>query len=656
MEPSEEANPTAKDSSLLKDASQHDACVSSEYTPNQTLTNVNVPTDDMQEDDRKVDTAADHHYNSGQEASSCTDKPTSTKTPESTLPQASVSADHEESSQSNCDNKSKSTSPVDFDPYAYLQRQEFTTEIYKIEINNLPKRLGYSQVKKKLFALNLKPSKVKLIDPGDFAYVNFRSEEDRQQALKVLNNFSWKGREIKAKNANPAADPFLKRKQDAAKCPKDSKRSRPNDEDDATPIVERLNNAVTPLWKSAYEDQLKKKHSEMVQYMKKLARQIERNNRGERWKFSRTVDLLQDISPSPVINGYRNKCEFTVGPGFDGDNVVGFRLGSYVSGEVRVVEPTECVHVSPRTKLIVQIAQCYLQKHSKHGAFNPASKDGNWMQVTVRENRDDQAMAVFHFNQQNLDQEVVVAEKQKLKEYFVEGEGKAANITSLFFQLRTDRLAETQTPPELLHGDEYIIQTLFNMKFRISPNAFFQVNTAAAEVLYRTVGDFCKLDKEKTVLLDICCGTGTIGLTLAKQVKRIVGIEICEEAVEDGKVNMKLNDIENAEFECGKAEDVLPRILRREVWNSAGGELTAVVDPPRAGLHSDVIRAIRKNDTIKQLVYVSCHPKSALQNLLDLTRSESNRVKGVPFFLLKIKPLDLFPHTDHCELVLLLER
>ncbi|KAF6723544.1 tRNA (uracil-5-)-methyltransferase-like protein A [Oryzias melastigma] len=181
-------------------------------------------------------------------------------------------------------------------------------------------------------------------------------------------------------------------------------------------------------------------------------------------------------------------------------------------------------------------------------------------------------------------------------------------------------------PCELVAGESCIHEELLSLKFRISPHSFFQVNTAAAEVLYSTVGDWAQLDQDSTVL-DVCCGTGTIGISLAKRVKKVIGIELCQEAVEDAKVNAKLNGLSNVEFHCGRAEDVFPDILNALV----SPNLTAVVDPPRAGLHPKVVLAIRRAEHLKRLVYVACNAKAAMTNFIRSVQSSIQPGPRSPF-------------------------
>lgn len=202
-------------------------------------------------------------------------------------------------------------------------------------------------------------------------------------------------------------------------------------------------------------------------------------------------------------------------------------------------------------------------------------------------------------------------------------------------------------------------------KFRISADAFFQVNQAAAEVLYSTVRDLCipvteeGAGRAKTggTLLDVCCGTGAIGIIASPRVDRVIGIEVVEQAVKDATHNAALNNVANCEFLPGKAEVVLPALISQ--LSSVAGDLTAVVNPSRAGLHPKVVRALRKQAAIRRLVYVSCKPDGeAMRNFRELCCAPDleKKLTGHAFSPTLAVPVDMFPHTPHCELVLLLER
>jgi tRNA (uracil-5-)-methyltransferase len=217
----------------------------------------------------------------------------------------------------------------------------------------------------------------------------------------------------------------------------------------------------------------------------------------------------------------------------------------------------------------------------------------------------------------------------------------------------------------------------------------------------------------RTLLLDVCCGTGTIGLTLAKNVKTVLGIDVVASAIEDARANASLNGIDNCDWIVAKAEDALPALFNEyaplvmpkkityssehatsesqvpssEVSDSDDGlpiyideglrktsvkprsldkcaedyeydDIVAIVDPPRAGLHKSVLHALRKQTGLRRIVYISCNPESMASNCIELCTPQGpdGNSGGSPFTPTKAFAVDLFPHTMHCEAVVLLER
>jgi tRNA (uracil-5-)-methyltransferase len=365
---------------------------------------------------------------------------------------------------------------------------------------------------------------------------------------------------------------------------------------------------------------------------------------------------LEDMAPSPVQQSYRNKCEFTIGsptPGEEG-KVIGFRIGSYRDGDLSVVPPVSCLHVPDKVKEIVKTSQMFIEG-SKHSAFNPVNHSGHWAQLAVRSYCSGETMVTFQFHPQSLTPDVIEEEKERLRVFFSTGPGAELKVTSLYFYVQGRRLPGNQSSgkDELLLGAEHVHEQLLGLRFRISREAFFQVNTLAAEVLYKILGEWCRAWPSVT-LYDICCGTGTIGLCLSKSVEKVVGIEMIPEAVEDAVVNAKTNGIENASFHCGKAEDVLPELIKTETSN----EVIGILDPPRGGIGTRVINAVRKCEGLNRLLYISCDPenKSAISNFVALCRHRTKHTPGKPFRALRAIPVDLFPQTRHYELVILFER
>ncbi|KAI1901075.1 hypothetical protein AGOR_G00056400 [Albula goreensis] len=514
--------------------------------------------------------------------------------------------------------------------YRYIKGDLFTSEIFKVEIQNLPKFIGFNDLKKFLAKHGLNPHKIKLFGRQTFAFVTFKSAEERDKAMKAVHGMQWKGRVLSVRLAKPKADPILKKRRQGE--------------------AEEV----------AYEEQLRRKEQEVEAVLQRLAREIGNNNKAmlpwlfvQKEKYNKMCCQLEPIRPSPVQTDYRNKCEFLIGMGADGeDKTVGFRLGKYKGGSCAVVSPSETIHVPAEVKRVVKDFQDYIRT-TPFSVYSPETYEGHWKQLTVRTSRTGEIMIMVFFNPQKLQEEELKELKGSLRQYFTEGAGKESGVTSLYFVREGQRTSPNleDLPCELVAGEAWIHEELLGLRFRISPHSFFQVNTQAAEVLYSAVGEWAQLDQDSTVM-DVCCGTGTIGISLAKRVKKVIGIELCQEAVEDAKVNAELNGLSNVEFHCGKAEDIFPSVLNAVVSQN----LTAIVDPPRAGLHSKVILAIRRAEHLKRLVYVACNAKAAMNNFVDLCRAPSNRVRGAPFRPVRAMAVDLFPQTMHCEMVLLFER
>ncbi|NXA39117.1 TRM2A methyltransferase, partial [Eudromia elegans] len=552
--------------------------------------------------------------------------------------------------------------PVRDDVYRYIKGDLFTSEIYKVEIQNLPKYIGFNDVKKFLAKYGLSPHKIKLFGKQTFAFVTFKSEEERDRAMAVLHGALWKSRHLSVRLAKPKADPIAKKrkKEEEETELREAKQPALPTAGAEEPPGKQIADVVTPLWNVPYEEQLARKKQECEQVLQKLTKEIGNNNRAllpwlfvQKQKYNKLCCPVEGVKASPLQTEYRNKCEFLIGIGVNQeDKTVGCRLGKYKGGTCAVVEPFDTIHIPAIAKKVVKAFQDYIRS-TPFSVYSPETYEGHWKQLTVRTSRNDHIMAIVYFNPQKLTKEELADLKISLAKYFTEGMGKASGVTSLYFVEEGQRKSPNleDLPLEHVAGDKYIYEELLGLKFRISPHAFFQVNTEAAEVLYTTIGEWAQLNQESTVL-DICCGTGTIGISLAKKVKKVIGVELCQEAVQDARVNAQMNELSNVEFYCGKAEDIVPSLINV----LAPQNLITIVDPPRAGLHSKVILALRRAEHLKKLIYVSCNPRAAMNNFVDLCRAPSNRVKGAAFRPIKAIAVDLFPQTRHCELLIFFER
>lgn len=227
-----------------------------------------------------------------------------------------------------------------------------------------------------------------------------------------------------------------------------------------------------------------------------------------------------------------------------------------------------------------------------------------------RSNRTKEIMVVFSLNKyQKID-------CSKLKEH----------VTSIYTVYNNSY--------EKIYGNDYLTENLLGLSFDISPSAFFQVNTVMCEKLYTQVKTYLQASKDDQ-LLDLYCGTGTIGLTMASDVKKVIGVEINPDSIKDANRNKDKNGIRNAEFYASKVSDMIEELQ---------GSLV-VVDPPRAGLDSKTISEL-KTIKPKKLVYVSCDPMTLVRDLKDL--SSDFDIKEITLF-------DMFPQTAHVESVVLLQ-
>ena len=192
----------------------------------------------------------------------------------------------------------------------------------------------------------------------------------------------------------------------------------------------------------------------------------------------------------------------------------------------------------------------------------------------------------------------------------------------------------------LLHGKSFIVDTIGDIKFEISARSFYQVNSEQTEVLYDQALEYAQLTGNESVI-DAYCGIGSISLFLAQQAKEVYGVEIVPQAIEDAKRNAELNGIDNAHFEAGPAEVVIPR------WYEQGKRFDVlVVDPPRKGCDEKLLDTILKYKP-KRIVYVSCNPATLARDLRIL-EDGGYRTK-------EVQPVDMFPHSSHVEAVTWLE-
>ncbi|KAG8279097.1 tRNA (uracil(54)-C(5))-methyltransferase -B [Homalodisca vitripennis] len=203
-----------------------------------------------------------------------------------------------------------------------------------------------------------------------------------------------------------------------------------------------------------------------------------------------------------------------------------------------------------------------------------------------------------------------------------------------------------------LSGQAYLKESMCDLEFRISPDSFFQLNKHAAEILFQKVVQLAG-PKHYTTLLDLYCGTGAMSLLFSPRVRGCVGVELGVAAVEDAKHNAQINNITNCTFVEGRVEEKLFGVLKNLDHSPS---IIAVVNPGRGGAGESAISLLRQHPNIHKVIYVSCKPDNPLtmKNFVQLCERVGTGSK--PFHLTKAIPFDLFPYTDHRELVLCFEK
>ena len=214
-------------------------------------------------------------------------------------------------------------------------------------------------------------------------------------------------------------------------------------------------------------------------------------------------------------------------------------------------------------------------------------------------------------------------------------------ITTLLYTInekRNDSMYDLV--PQLVYGNGYITEYLENFKFKISPKSFFQTNTKQAEKLYAVARNFAELTGNE-IVYDLYCGTGSIGIFVSPQAKKIIGVEVINEAITDARENAALNNISNTLFYTGDVID----ICNDDFFEQNGAPDVIIVDPPRAGLHGKLIEKLLQT-AAPIIVYVSCNPA---------TQARDIHILNEKYSVEKIQPADMFPHTHHIENVVQLK-
>ena len=342
----------------------------------------------------------------------------------------------------------------------------------------------------------------------------------------------------------------------------------------------------------------------------------------------RRIGRLDGFELEPIVGAeeiwrYRNKLEYSFGTGEDGELVCGFHAPGRWND---IVPMDDCLLASERSNAVREQVLAFCRAHGLT-AWDRREHRGFLRNLVVREGRrTGQLQARLVTSPGKLDVDGLIA---------------AVDADGLWWTQTADLGESTQGgETTLLAGAPQLSERLRDLDFLISPEAFFQTNTEMAERLYGLAIEYAGLRGHERVY-DLYCGIGTIALSLASRAREVIGVEIVEPSVADAIANARLNEIQNASFYAG---DI--RLAMRELVERAGRPDLAVIDPPRAGLSQKVVRRIVEAAPAR-IVYVSCNPTTLAPNAAQLVEAG--------YRLVKVRPVDMFPHTPHIECVALLE-
>ena len=336
------------------------------------------------------------------------------------------------------------------------------------------------------------------------------------------------------------------------------------------------------------------------------------------------------IEGSPDERVYRNKMEYTFGDEVKGGPLT---LGMHKKGRhLDIITVDDCRLVDEDfIKVLTSTVEYFGQKELPYYRIN--SHQGFLRNLVVRKGVNTNQLMVNIVTTTQIDFDMTEYKDMILNL------GTKAEVVSILHTIN-DGLADAVNCDELrvLHGRDYIEEVVLDLRFKISPFSFFQTNTLGAEKLYSMAREFVGDYKDK-VLYDLYSGTGTIGQVLSQKARKVYGIEIVEEAVEAANENAKLNGLTHCEFIAGDVAKTVNSLKERPD--------IIIVDPPRPGIHKDAVRDISKFNA-EEIIYISCNPKTLVVDLQGF--------EGYGYEVKKVRCMDMFPNTPHCETVVLLQR
>jgi 23S rRNA (uracil1939-C5)-methyltransferase len=363
------------------------------------------------------------------------------------------------------------------------------------------------------------------------------------------------------------------------------------------------------------------KYKEQLKYKRDiLINELNRNNLGniDNVKIKKTIGMKKPYR-------YRNKGAFPL-------NISNGKLliGPYEKGSHNIVNIDDCLIQNQWTEDIINILRSFIIRNNI-SIYNERTHKGSIRHILMRNNQKNEIMLVI-ISKDNI--------KSKLIDFVEKITKKITNIKSVFLNIndeKTNRILGNKNI--LLYGDEYIKDNIFDLKFKVFPQTFFQVNHTQTDKLYSKAIEYADI-KDTDIVYDLYCGVGTISLIAANKAKEVHGIEIVKESISSAEENKKENEVQNANFHLGSVENVFPKLYNKGIKADI-----VILDPPRKGCEESVLKTL-KDMNPRKIVYVSCNPSTLARDLKILNNYGYN--------INEMQPVDMFPHSVHVETVVLL--
>jgi len=382
-----------------------------------------------------------------------------------------------------------------------------------------------------------------------------------------------------------------------------------------------------------YEQQLVYKHKQVFDNLTRIAKVA--------------LPTIPPILGAKETQGYRNKVEYT----FATEKFIPFE--EFKAMKAAGLEPVKSIgaggfHARGFFEKVVEIDTCYLQSEPTNEIRKTAVQFAIENEMPFYNIKQHQGWLRNMFIRNTTKGEWMVniilgydggEKREALLNLFLK---KFPQITTLLYTINEKRNDSMQDlVPQVYFGNGYITESLENFDFKISPKSFFQTNSKQAESLYQVTRSFAELTG-KEVVYDLYCGTGSIGIFCSQEAKKIIGVELVADAIEDAKENARINNLTQTAFFAGDVIDICDDAF----FDAHGKPDVIITDPPRAGMHDKLVKKLLEIQA-PLIVYVSCNPATQARDLSLL---------GEKYTVTKIQPVDMFPHTLHIENVVQLKR